>query len=350
MTYTPYVSPLRFAPDGFFRCNDVDPHETSLSVKGFTIPRSYGSANYGEAAKSDHEGSPSCCGSGKCHVCAPLAASVLRYVKETKRKRRDNAREGKRRSRKPVSGDSLDDSVSAQSQDSTNRSYNKFACLEDDDGSLRCTMSTRLRGKAISLVRYLSEDLGIKGDSNFLPERISCGHLRSAVRSCFPADLPTLAELSIKTSQKAEKSCCKVCRPLFDRKLSAWKEALALPAEVDLDHLELFKRALVQNIPKGWNRTPAPYIPNGSAPLHHKVKDGGNWHEEEFSDLCRYVLVFSSGKPRIVTCYSSSNTRTLSPLHNSLYAALERKGWLLVGDPTPDRVTGLNGDGSFFKF
>jgi hypothetical protein len=29
---------------------------------------------------------------------------------------------------------------------------------------------------------------------------------------------------------------------------------------------------------------------------------------------------------------------------------LERKGWLLVGDPTPDRVTGLNGDGSFLSF
>jgi hypothetical protein len=351
MTYTPYISPLRFAPDGFFRCDDVDPHETSLSIKGFTIPQSFGSANYGEAAKLDYEGSPSCCGSGKCHVCAPLAASTLRYVKETKRKRRGNAREGKRRSLKlDSSSDPLDDSVSTQSQDSSNRSDNKFDCLEDDDGIEKCTMSTRLRGKAISLVRFLSEDLGIKGDTKLLPERIECGHLRSAVRSCFPAEVSTLAELSIKTSQKAEKSCCKVCRPRFDGKLGEWKEALAQPVEVDNDHLDKFRRALRCNIPIGWNRRKGPYIPNGSATLNKAVKDGGNWHKEEFSDLCRYVLVFSSGKPRIVTCYSSYNTRVLTPLHNSLYSMLERKGWLLVGDPTPDRVAGLNGDGSFLSF
>lgn len=350
MTYIPYVSPLRFAPDGFFRYEGVNPHETSLSVKGFTIPQSYGSANYGEAAKLNHEGSPSCCGLGKCHVCAPLAASTLRYVKETKRNRRSNAREGKRRSLKPEIGELLDDSASKQSQDSTNRSDNKFACLEEDDGIVRCTMSTRLRGKAVSLVRFLSEDLGIKGDSNLLPERIECGHLRSAVRSCFPDEIPPLAELSIKTSQKAEKSCCRVCRPLFDGKLDEWKEALAQPVEIDNEHLDRFRRAFRCNVPTGWNRRIGPYIPNGSATLNTTVKDGGNWHEEDFSDLCRYVLVFSSGKPRIVTCYSSFNTRVLTPLHNSLYSMLERKGWLLVGDPTPGRVTGLNGDGDFLSF
>jgi hypothetical protein len=351
MTYTPYVSPLRFAPDGFFRCEDVGPHETSLTVKGFTIPQSSGSANYGEAAKLVQKGSPSCCGSGKCHVCAPLAASTLRYVKETKRKRRENAREGKRRFPKPVSsGDSLGDFAPVQSQDSTNRSDNKFDCLEDDDGIVKCTMSTRLRGKAISLVRFLSEDLGLKGDINSLPERIDCGHLRSAVRSCFPSELPILAELSIKTSQKAEKSCCEVCKPKFLAKLDEWKEALSQPVDVDQDHLERFRFALKENIPRGWNKIPGPYIPNGSAALYNKVKDGGNWHREPFSELCRYTLVFSSGKPRVVTCYSSENTRVLTPLHKSLYTMLGRKGWLLVGDPTPDRVAGLNGDGDFLSF
>jgi hypothetical protein len=37
-------------------------------------------------------------------------------------------------------------------------------------------------------------------------------------------------------------------------------------------------------------------------------------------------------------------------LHNSLYEVLGRKGWLLIGDPTTDRVAGLNGDGNFLSF
>jgi hypothetical protein len=53
--------------------------------------------------------------------------------------------------------------------------------------------------------------------------------------------------------------------------------------------------------------------------------------------------VVSAGKPRIVTVFSESNTSVLYPLHKSLYATLKRKGWLLVGSPTDEQVSSLNG-------
>jgi hypothetical protein len=136
----------------------------------------------------------------------------------------------------------------------------------------------------------------------------------------------------------------------LDEKLSQWKEALRKPVHVDGDHLIRFKQQLKRNVPKGWNKKPGPYIPNGSATLLNKVKDGGNWNREVYSSFCRAVAVISSGKPRIVTCYSAHNTSVLTPLHNSLYEVLGRKGWLLIGDPTAERVSGLNGDGNFLSF
>lgn len=277
-----------------------------------------------------------------------------RVVKGITKKRRMNARERKeKRSSKPPSGIQL----AAGSYDNyketkkvPNRSDNKFDCLEDDDGEGKCRFSDRLVGKAKALVSFLSEDLGIQGDCRLLPPRIECGCLRSAIRGCFPSSLSCVEELSIKTTQKVEKSCCKFCRPRFDRKLSEWKEALQQPVTVDENHLNRFRDAIRSNIGKGWNSMPGPFIPNGSATLTNKVKEGGNWAIEDFSEFCRATLVFSSGKPRVVTCYSARNTEVLTPLHNSLYQMLGRKGWLLVGDPTTSRVAGLNGDGSFLSF
>jgi len=275
----------------------------------------------------------------------PVPTNRLRYVKENKRKRRANQREGKRTSTPlaPVSFNSTDKT--------TNRSDNKFACLEDDDGELRCTMSTRLMGKAKSLIRFFETELGIVGDSSLLPPRIDCGHLRPAVRGCFPSELSTLEELSLKTSQKVERGCCKNCgKTKFASKISEWKEAMLRPANVDAKHLNRFRKALRQLVPKGWNKRKGAFIPNGSATLDTPVKHGGNWQRRPFSDLCKAKLVFSSGKPRVVTLYSSYNTEVLAPLHRALYSMMEKRGWLLVGEPTADRVARLNGNGDFLSF
>jgi len=53
--------------------------------------------------------------------------------------------------------------------------------------------------------------------------------------------------------------------------------------------------------------------------------------------------VISAGKPRIVTLFSETNKAVLHSLHHSLYDSLARKGWLLVGSPTNEKVASLNG-------
>jgi hypothetical protein len=58
-------------------------------------------------------------------------------------------------------------------------------------------------------------------------------------------------------------------------------------------------------------------------------------------------LVYSSGKPRIVTLYSGWNAEVLTPLHTSLYGLLARKGWLLVGSPTDEKVQALGASGVY---
>ncbi|QKI79904.1 RNA-dependent RNA polymerase [Erysiphe necator associated ourmia-like virus 74] len=182
-----------------------------------------------------------------------------------------------------------------------------------------------------------------------IPQQIICGGLRPAVRQCFVDQMSPIDELSFRTIQKLEKSCCKGCEPRFLGKLDQWKEARFHPVAVDFDHLERFKRALRSNVEKGWDRRRAPFIPNGNATRRYGRRDGGNWNVEEFSDSCRYELVFSSGKPRVVTLYSAENTRVLAPLHYSLYDMLKRRGWLLVGEPTDKHVSSLNG-AAFLSF
>jgi len=158
-----------------------------------------------------------------------------------------------------------------------------------------------------------------------------------------------LAELSIKTSQKLEGTPCKWCSTLNEKKIEVYKEERFQCVEIDAGHLGAFRKYLSMNVESGWNRKQYPYIPTGNATLNHSRREGGNWVSEEFHEECGVSLVFSSGKPRIVTLYSGFNTETLSPLHRSLYSTLQRKGWLLVGEPTHEHVTGLNGNGPFIS-
>ncbi|QGY72620.1 RNA dependent RNA polymerase, partial [Plasmopara viticola lesion associated ourmia-like virus 90] len=218
---------------------------------------------------------------------------------------------------------------------------NPYAVLHDvvEDG---CTEGRRLYKRCIKLVEFY-EGMGVPRSNKEPPQQIICGGLRSAVRQCFSDDLAIIWELSFKTIQKIEKSCCKVCLPLFEEKLGQWKEARFQPVAVNTEHLERFRIAMRQNIEKGWDRRRAPFIPNGHATRRYTRKEGGNWNRESFDSECRTELVFSSGKPRVVTLYSAENTRILAPLHYSLYDMLKKRGWLLVGDPTDKHVQSLEG-------
>nr|WAK77820.1 MAG: RNA-dependent RNA polymerase [Botourmiaviridae sp.] len=238
--------------------------------------------------------------------------------------------------------DKVEELVS-EMDDSAIRDYeaNPYAVLHDvvEDG---CTEGRRLYKRCIKLVEFY-EGMGVPRSDKEPPQQIICGGLRSAVRQCFSDDLAIIWELSFKTIQKIEKSCCDVCLPLFEEKLGQWKEARFQPVAVDVDHLERFRIAMRQNIEKGWDRRRTPFVPNGHATRRYTRKEGGNWNREEFDSECRTELVFSSGKPRVVTLYSAENTRILAPLHYSLYDMLKKRGWLLVGDPTDQHVQKLTG-------
>lgn len=224
---------------------------------------------------------------------------------------------------------------------------NSYALLGiPDDG---CTMHLRLRGKAITCVKLLGQELGLEPVKD-LPPLIRCGDLRSAVRGCFQDSLPLEAQLSIKTTQKLERTTCPSCEArVLGSTLKKWEEARFQPQEVNQEHLTQFRRAMRENIPTGWNRSKYPFIPNGNASECFKRREGGNWNEEEFSRTCRAEAILSSGKARVVTMYSSHNNRVLHPLHTSLYKEIGRKGWLLVGPPTAERISSLTGGGDYLS-
>lgn len=237
--------------------------------------------------------------------------------------------------------------VQAPSDFASPEHNNSFEVLPEEEDD--CSLAARLRKKAENLLQFFSEELGLEPERD-LPPRIRCGELRSAVRGCFPKSLPVLAELSIKTSQKLERTTCRSCEPRFLSKVEEWREARFVPQEVDEAHLKRFSALFKENVPRGWNDLKSPYIPNGSASELFKRREGGNWNREDFSPTCRYELVISSGKPRIVTMYSSYNNRVLAPLHQSLFRKLGRQGWLLVGPPTTERIRQLNGCGEYLSF
>lgn len=219
----------------------------------------------------------------------------------------------------------------------------KKECLVAPEG---CKKKACLGRKARILVRYLHQELGLER-VHPLPPRISCGQFRPAIRSVFPRDIPLIAELSIKTAQKVETEHCKPCALKGTEMLNEWKKKQLRSVQVNLTHLDRFKKALAINVPTGWDKFRTPYIPNGHATESYIRKKGGNWNLEDFSDTCRAELVFSCGKPRIVTLYATRNLELLTPLHDSLYRHLKRKGWLLVGGPTADLIANLNGEGPY---
>jgi len=190
-------------------------------------------------------------------------------------------------------------------------------------------------------LRFLNKELRLKR-ARALPSRIECGYLRSAIRSCFD-DLNEVEELSVKTCQKLENSYCQFCESRIGPAEEKWKKERFLDVEVDGDHLSKFATQLGRNVEQGWNRGKYPYIPNGHACLGVTRREGGTWIPGEFSEDCEVQTVISAGKPRIVTLFSERNNQLLHSLHRSLYGNLKRKGWLLVGSPTREQVSSLNG-------
>jgi hypothetical protein len=207
-----------------------------------------------------------------------------------------------------------------------------------------CTAGNKLRRKAIRILRLLKQEQSLK-TVNPLPTSFCCGSLRSGIRSMFGPGLTLVQELSIKTSGLAESQPCSYCKNLQEELQLVEYEKARYAGEVDVneDHLERFTRAFASNIESAWNRTAArhPYVPNGHAALGYERKVGGNWNESTWSDQCAVMPVFTKGKWRTVTVYSSHNVEVLTPLHHALYDRLKRRGWLLVGSPTHERLRDL---------
>jgi len=221
---------------------------------------------------------------------------------------------------------------------------NLASAVTDDESKIvdSCQFASRLRGKARTCLRFLKKELRLKR-ARALPSRIECGHLRPAIRSCFD-QLSEVEELSVKTTQKLEKSFCRWCENANGQaKVDKWKEERFREVEVEEDHLSQFAAQFGRNIEPGWNRGKYPYIPNGHACLGVTRREGGTWIPGEFSLDCEVQSVVSAGKPRIVTLFSERNNQILYPLHRSLYGSLKKKGWLLVGSPTHEQVSSLNG-------
>jgi len=216
--------------------------------------------------------------------------------------------------------------------------------LEDEQVLEECANLASNKRKAQKIVKFLGTDRSLK-PVRPVPDLIPCGSLRTAVSSMFSGSQLTLADaLSIKSTAKVEKSTCKFCKNLQDAKMDTWTKERLSPQEVDEEHLESFAKAFRSNVEAGWNRAAAwmPYVPNGHATKEHSRCAGGNWNEEEFSVHCEPTGVVSSGKFRIVTLFSGYNVSVLTPLHRALYGSIQRKGWLLVGSPTRERLLHLD--------
>jgi len=134
-----------------------------------------------------------------------------------------------------------------------------------DSAVSRCTKAHSLRRKARTCLKFLEREFRLKR-AYALPSRIECGHLRSAIRSCF-RDLTEVQELSVKTSQKLEKSFCRRCESFDVTTINKWKEGRVREVEHDGDHVLLFAEQFGRNVDCGWDRGKYPYIPNGSACL-----------------------------------------------------------------------------------
>jgi len=215
------------------------------------------------------------------------------------------------------------------------RKSNRFSPLDrEPDACARLRSNWR---KVQKIVKLLRVDQSLEPTQS-APPTVPCGSLRKSVRSMYPPELTLAQELSIKTSAKAEVQPCTFCENLQEEKLAAWEKARYQPRGLDRDHLERFADALRGNVPIGWDRFRTAYVPNGHASLGKSRCNGGNWNETPFSEEVEVQLVHSSGKPRVVTLYSSTNVALLTPLHNSLYTCLRKRGWLLVGSPSDEKL------------
>jgi hypothetical protein len=210
------------------------------------------------------------------------------------------------------------------------------------EGSNVCAHSKALRRKARAIVKLLRSDQKLK-TVHPLPQGFVCGSLRSKVRSMYAPTLTVAQELSIKSSMKVEGQPCVACESQFATLVDDWKKARCHPQDVDQQHLIKFREAFARNVPQGWDsgKERVVYVPNGHATNSYSRREGGNWNRQEYDHEPEVKLVFSSGKPRVVTLYSSFNSETLKPLHDRLYSVLKRKGWLLVGSPTGERLEHL---------
>jgi hypothetical protein len=234
--------------------------------------------------------------------------------------------------------------VNGQSPPRADPGLKKKVIPNKDQGCKRISRNGRYARDA---VRLLVTDQKMERQ-RALPPRIRCGQIRSAVRSVFPSELTPVHELSVKSVQKLELDPCEDCLVGAANAIEEWKESRFSPKDpVDVAHVERFKKALRCIVTKGWNRGVSPYIPTGHATMSHTRVEGGSWNDEDFSPYCVPGLVYSSGKPRVVTMYSSYNAEVLTPLHDRLYSSLQRGGWLLVGSPTDEKVKRLNGNGPY---
>jgi hypothetical protein len=312
-----------------------------------------------------HCGVP-CFGSG--------GSGLLRRQIAVKRKRRACARDGKSQSKK-LPGDinecgtsdprefdgqpiiepdsQVREDVSESIKEEKEQKDTDCGCIFTHCGCPKPELACRARGlleKAKGVLRHLRKFYRIRSSGRILPDSLNCLSFRQVIRRQLPEKLTLLEELTVKTASKIVKRACKACREKNHAAVGEYKKRLFTPVEVNEQDLKRFKLVLGLNVPQDWNTMESPYIPNGHASLFHERKQGGNWREEHFSEIAGCMSCISSGKPRIVTTYSSYNTEVLTPLHRSLYAALRRKGWLLVGPPTSEKVKGLNGSGPLMSY
>ncbi|QDB75005.1 MAG: RNA-dependent RNA polymerase [Epicoccum nigrum ourmia-like virus 2] len=214
--------------------------------------------------------------------------------------------------------------------------------VPDDEEISCCGRTTELKRKAKKIVKLLKVDQSLKA-VNPLPKTITCGSLRSSVRSMYAQELTVVQELSIKTSMITDGQPCSYCESLQETVVDTWKKARCQPRDVNQQHLIKFREAFARNVPEGWDRgkEDVTYVPNGHATNLYSRRDGGNWVRQAFSSEPSVDRVYSKGKPRIVTLYSGFNSEVLKPLHQRLYSCLKRRGWLLVGSPTDEKVAHL---------
>jgi len=209
-----------------------------------------------------------------------------------------------------------------------------------------CARLGQNKRKVQKIVKLLGVDRSLK-PALPVPKHIPCGSLRQSVTAMFSLDqnLSLSDKLSIKTAAKAESQPCPYCEDLMvGEKVDKWKKERLASEVWSPDHLDRFAHAFSANVEPGWNRRASwfPYVPNGGATELFSRRDGGNWNSEAFSDSCRVDAVFTNGRYRIVTMYSGYNVSVLTPLHKSLYESVRKKGWLLVGSPTNERLRHLS--------